>query len=879
MVYSFPRPTPPSRRPAAQRDIALLKLRRREARGARRERSVLVLLAVVGLLAIHGLLGLTSARRKSTSFDEIAHLVAGVSLLQTGDYRLLPEHPPLPHVWAALPTMVGDFVLPEFDGPAWWTSNHWKLGKRFFYELGNDPQAILARSRTMMMMLSVALGLVVWCWSRRLFGVTGGMLSLALYAFSPTMLAHGRLITTDLPAGLFFLLAAAALWRMLHRISPLSLALTAVAVAALLLSKMSAPIALPIAGVLVVVRLVSNRPTEIACGRRLELRSRLGQLAAWLAAAVVQVLLVVLLIWAAYGFRYPAMRDAEPSRDRFFTPVPLPSTTSVWKAELAGLGRRGAVITWMRDHRLLPEGYLFGLTFALQHAQARQAFLNGETRVRGWWYFFPYCLAVKTPLPLFGLLSMAVVAAIVQRRQRRSEHPSADSPASPLAAGLYRTAPLWAIVFVYGGFAIASNLNIGHRHLLPIYPVLFILAGRAGAWLRSTQRPPRWLASALTVLFIGSSLLIWPHYLAYFNSLVGGPGGAYKHLVDSSLDWGQDLSGLKRWLDLHHAPQDDGTAATPVYLAYFGTGLPGAYGIEARMLPGYLSWEPVWVGALTRGVYCVSATMLHQLRLLPECRWTDALEAAYQDLRDRLTRPAPTASGPARLGEQDVRLFHMLRFARLCATLRQRAPDDNVGHSILIYRLDDDEVRRALSGPPGEQVPGSLESLRRLGSQCLADGCYTSAVVFLKSFIQRQPLSAEPESVAVATHLGIALTTLGRNAEAIAAFREGLAHAPNHAKMNNGLAWLLATSPSARLRDGAEALRRATIALDAAAGRKPSVLDTLAAAHAELGQFDQARRYARIALEMAREAGLEALAARIAARLALYESNRPCREP
>jgi tetratricopeptide (TPR) repeat protein len=277
--------------------------------------------------------------------------------------------------------------------------------------------------------------------------------------------------------------------------------------------------------------------------------------------------------------------------------------------------------------------------------------------------------------------------------------------------------------------------------------------------------------------------------------------------------------------------------------------------------------------------------MLHQLRFFPECRWTSALEAGYQDLRAALVRASRSRSGtasttaPTGLSGADVELFHKLRFARLCAFLRQRMPDDGVEHTILIYRLSDDDVREALRGAPVEAVPGSLENERRIADASFAEGALTAAASFYAHLIRRQPDVDDAAGAEVAANLGVALMGTGRHAEAIGAFREGLRRDPGYVRIGNNLAWLLATSPSSQLRNGAEAVRLATAASKATGGREPTVLDTLSAACAEQGRFDEAQRHAQVALQIARENGLTDLAEQITSHIERYRSRRPIRDP
>jgi hypothetical protein len=382
------------------------------------------------------------------------------------------------------------------------------------------------------------------------------------------------------------------------------------------------------------------------------------------------------------------------------------------------------------DHRLLPEGYLYGTTYALRMAGQRSAFLLGQYSLTGWWWFFPYAFLVKTPLPLFALLVLAAAAALWKLRAASTEATAWRRALS----GLYVTAPLWVLLLVYWAFAVTSKLNIGHRHLLPTYPVLFIFAGAAGLWLSRQTRVLCAIVLASALLFVTDSITGRPNYLAYFNQLIGSPGSAYQHFVDSSLDWGQDLPGLKKWLDERglnpsqpqmDVPPDATNAAgdagirtsTPVYVSYFGTGNVRYYGINGTLLTCFLSQDPLpSMPAIRGGVFCISATMLQAVYLRPPGYWTVEHESLYQQVRrylaanhmfegtedDRRRRLAATHDPnlfPA------YRAFADLRTSRLCAYLRKREPEAQIGRSILIYRLTEDEAHQALEGPPAELLP------------------------------------------------------------------------------------------------------------------------------------------------------------------------------
>jgi hypothetical protein len=430
------------------------------------------------------------------------------------------------------------------------------------------------------------------------------------------------------------------------------------------------------------------------------------------------------------------------------------------------------VVDFLRRHRLLPEAFVYGYAYVWESAQRRTAFLNGEVNVGGWRSFFPYTFLVKTPLAVFAVILLALIGTVM--RWRRIEVPPGASVAPVWWQAAYESLPLWTLWAFYWAAAIASSVDIGHRHLLPTYPPLFVLCGAAiggfGAAVGSrgpTAAPRRqWggriLAGALVFSLVALAVEVlgrFPNYLSYFNPIAGGPARGYRHLIDSSLDWGQDLPGVKRYLDQHHV-------ASSVYFAYFGTGSPDWYGIQARALcskpglgqavpplfrleelPGgdaapalaeirhrYPDYDLVGATATDRGTsavlvekssalrlaggtYLVSATLLQPYRSRSEGAlgpWNQTYESGYQ-LMKRAVAPLLTgdettraAALPARSPDEWTRLmavYEPLRFARLTAYLRQREPDDNINFSVLVYRLSDADLARALDGPPAELKP------------------------------------------------------------------------------------------------------------------------------------------------------------------------------
>jgi len=688
---------------------------------------------VAGLLLVHFVLAITSVLHKSNTYDELAHLTRGYSYTLTDDFRLGPPHPPLVHYWAAIPGWSMAVKAPKRDQAAWRTSDVWVIGRQFFYykNLGNAAMInrLLFRGRTMIALLSVCCGVLVFFWSRRLFGDVGGVISLTLFALSPTMLAHGRLVTTDCAVTLFFLAGLTVVWWVLHTVSIASVLTGAVVLGGLFLSKMSAPLIIPVGLSLIILRAADRQPLIVRWfKRRIEIASRPKRVGIWLGVMVFWIVCVWVCIWGTYGFRYDAMTGLDADQSRFYSPNPVPKDKTVWEHQLRGLDHLAPVITFLRDRRLLPEAYVYNAAFAAQTARGRNAFLNGEINILGFRSFFPYTFLVKTPLPLFALLIVAAAALSWSRpaTAKNGDGPPVDSNRRHESSigwlhVLWHGAPLWIFFALYWTVSIRSHLNIGHRHILPTYPMLFIFCGAAAFFWGSRSAPLRWLTLALVGLFAIASLISFPNYLAYFNSIVGGPDHAYRHLVDSSLDWGQDLPGFKRWLDRYRRAPDDGRQPGPAHLAYFGSGGNVAvthHGIDCATLPIRLSAKNAR-GELRYlpGAYAISATALQQVyfsfrdpktgRRQTGHQWTPEMESEFQRLKTQLepliASPDTAQARQSFADNQTASVFNQfakLRFARLCANLREREPDENVNHTILIYHLDQSAVDDALHGPP-----------------------------------------------------------------------------------------------------------------------------------------------------------------------------------
>ncbi len=648
----------------------------------------LTVLAVVGLLALHWGLAVTSLVRENPTVDEVLHLPAGVSYWQTGQFKLYHHNPPLVRLVAALPVVLakpemGDLYAPTQGRggtmPSYWASdppNKAGFGHDFarlnaarFFEL-------FTLARLLMPTFSVLGGLAVFAWSRSLYGTAGGLLSLAVYALCPNLLAHGRLITTDAAAAAFMLGATFLFWRYLERPTGARAAVAGLALGLAQLVKFSS---LLLYGIwpLIALAVAIGRWRGTTAEPWPPVRRLLGQ-------ATGIVALSVLTINLGYGFEgfgtpLGSFRFLSRTLTRDRVPVPPgPEAPFDLYRELRLLRQNRFQGTPLAVLPVpLPREYVLGFDdqkFEAEGAPLRvgdrrapadavsgyPVYLDGVLRDQSWWNYYLLCLVYKLPEGVWLLLAASLVALVVAPRAR--------------ASWAAEFAVLIVPVVVLGVMSVLTNINLGLRYVLPALPFLYVAAGKLVPWAASLRGPSRRVAAGVVGLglaaTVAATLSIHPHYLAYFNLVSGGPSRGSEHLIDSNLDWGQDLVGLKRWLDAN-APGER------VGLAYFGQIPPVIFAARGEPLDWFLppALPGTWgdrpprryaVQGLDRppepGLYAVSASLV---RGLP-WRVYDA--------------PLPGGNPAAAWGPIEAKANAFSYFGRL-------TPVATVGHSIFVYRI------------------------------------------------------------------------------------------------------------------------------------------------------------------------------------------------
>jgi hypothetical protein len=493
------------------------------------------------------------AARHSLTYDETIYLNLAIRSVDEG--RLDPAYMTLGV--APLPSYI------TFIGPMLGANEP----PRPSVDTGRSQDPRLIRTPRLLNTLLVAVPLMLtvfwWLWRRR--GLGAALLGGGLLALSPTIVAHGAVATTDASLALFTTLGLAAIAWLAARPSAARAVVCAFAIAAAMSAKYSGVFLIPVAAAVLFLA---------AVGRTHDVRppALLRALGTSIGYSLAIVAVVLPLWWGAHGFVRANSEQLATAEQ--VDPRELPAEGSVRRL-------------------LMTPAPIVGFVHQLRHARGGdEAFLMGERSNDGWWYYFPLVLFFKsTPaeLALFALVVAGIAASV--------RHPWRNL----IALDPTRQCLLIAAV-VFGALLVTSNLNLGHRYAIPLYPMLALggcdllsryLGGRRRAFLS--------LASALLAAQAFSSVTIAPHYLAYINALSGGPANGWRLLADSSLDWGQDLPALKQYLDAQ-SPQ-------PVAIKYFGTALPEAYGIEADEFE-HLRRAPDEYGALA-----VSATYLNGLYL------------------------------------------------------------------------------------------------------------------------------------------------------------------------------------------------------------------------------------------------------------------------
>ena len=530
------------------------------------QKTIYRLLAAAVLLLMFGL-ALSSMVQKAPTFDEQGFIVRGLAYLR-GHTQIRVGNPlGLNALNASLLAADGSVALPLED-PSWQGTSFHRPAELFLWEIGNDVEHVMFLARLPTIWLALLMAAVAGRWAGQLSrSYWAALLALLFVALDPNVLASARLATTDLGLAAFSLLAAYSLWRFLKAPSWKAAVISGAALGLLQNTKFTAMLFIPLFGLLILLWLFHSwrsayRAGQVSWSKAIPWRTLLMILVAYPLAAL-------LTLWAANGFDVGTLPENLPTM-QWMSGLTLPLADHL--EQLLDIGGRLQVTT--------------------------PSFLLGQYSDSGWWYYFPVAFLLKTPLPTLILLlwGTAVFSLCVARRGK--ECPS-----------LLDSAALLVPALGYFAIALTTDINLGYRHILPTVPFLIIFAVTAVS--RGTRPPaiPRLVpATLLAGWLVLANLLIYPDYLAYFNLLAGGPDRGWRSLVDSNLDWGQDLDDLSPWMAANGVDQ--------VWLSYFGEARPDYYGVNYRGLDSFPprlmnpQARPFYPADPAPGIYAISATNL-----------------------------------------------------------------------------------------------------------------------------------------------------------------------------------------------------------------------------------------------------------------------------
>lgn len=515
-----------------------------------------VILYVAIALVIHFVLTITCIRANAPTCDEIAHHVAsGYSYIATGDFRMNPANPPLIREISALPLCFLNLKA-SFDSQSWKEGNSPVFGREFFYSANKNADRIIFWARIPIAVLSVILGLLVFMWSSSLYGYKGGMLSLAIYSFSPNIIAHASLATVDLGATLFIFAAVFSFWVFLKRQSVFSIVLAGVAFGLALASKYTSIFLIP-----VFVLLAMQNGGFFKKVRNIAIICMIG-------AAT---------LFASYFFEIkPLIKNAPdiPEKIEYIKKF-------VDKARLENIGLTKERAIWIAKELPVPfSAYLIGLAGVIHQNSigGYHTFLLGKVSEAGFWNYFIIAFLAKSTIPVLILFISAIAFLFTANGSRIRDE-------------LFLLVP----IVIFFAVLFSNKAQVGIRHLLPIYPFIFVLIGSLSA-IHMKNIFKYGLFSIAVIWQIASLFTVFPYPIAYFNEAVGGPDNGYKILRDSNLDWGQGLKALGEYVEKNGIEK--------IKLYYFGTADPSYYNIPFNVMGEADFKEP------GSGVYAISAQYL-----------------------------------------------------------------------------------------------------------------------------------------------------------------------------------------------------------------------------------------------------------------------------
>jgi hypothetical protein len=513
------------------------------------------ILLIVILLSLFLFQSLVTLKSTNLVFDDSAAITVGYYFLKYLDTSMLIAHPPLSLIIGGFPLLFTDVNI-HYSYQECSDVHVYQCGQDMLFNSGNNPEKISVYAKIPFIIFSLLLGLLLFFFSKELYGIKAGLFSLTLYAFSPTILAYSTIGFSD-PIITFFVFSTIyLLWKLIMQgYTKTRLILTGISFGFALASKFTAILLIPIIILLFAVKVFQDN-------------NRKKALKKFSIKFMIILLIGFVTLHSTYFFSFDSAANSIPERN-------VRQIDSFINENLAeGSFNKKIANFLLYDLKMPMPGYAAGFAkqYSIGKLEYKRAYLNGEVYTGGKWYYFFEALLIKTPIPLiiFFIISSLFFIKTIKKRFMNE---------------IFLLLPM---LFFFGIFIII-NFNLGLHYILPIMPFIFIFSSQIlNIRLKNKLYTIafRIFIGLLLLWYVLSALFTMPYYMAYFNEFIGGSKNGYKYLLGSNLDSGQNLKELNNYLKSNNIDN--------IKLSYHGTFDPSYYNISYDPLPMelYIPWVP-----------------------------------------------------------------------------------------------------------------------------------------------------------------------------------------------------------------------------------------------------------------------------------------------
>lgn len=514
------------------------------------------------ILMVHAGILIHIAAVTSPSIDELAHLSSGIVHWDTGSFNHYRVNPPLVRMVAAFPVM---FFAEHPIDVKYTDSAHSRpeflIGKSFVKRNQSNIFGLFTIARIACMPFSIIGCLTAYCWARQLYGQWPGLAALAMYAFSPNLLAWGASITPDAASASMCLLALWTFQNWLNSPTLKSTILSGLCLGVSLLTKTIWIFLIPLylvfwAGYVLLGDAKAPRASQLC------------------------VLLTIGIYTLNLGYGFEGTMTSLGDYN-------FGSRTLSGCDDYSLEGNRFSGSSLGNVPIPLPRNFVRGIDLQKSEFECgKWSYLRGHQKKGGWWYYYFYAFLVKTPV---GFMLVLVTMFASMRSISRSEF-----------------LILVLILFLFGLVSSQTGFSRYYRYVIAAIPLICILASRVFA-MSSKWTGIKRAALAALLLSVTESVAVTPHSMSFFNVLAGGPANGGDHLLDANIDWGQDLLFLRKWKDRH-------PDAGPFHVAYFSEWdfPPRVAGIDCANVPRHTNHKAP-MPTLGPGWYAISVNYVYGL--------------------------------------------------------------------------------------------------------------------------------------------------------------------------------------------------------------------------------------------------------------------------